>query len=316
MKTVARVFRNATNAAANGRPGLHYEGTIIRPPSEADSILLQVAAGCPHNTCAFCGAYRGQRHRITAEPIVFEDIDFASRHMGHVRRVFLCGGDAMALPAKRLARVLGRIRERLPLVARTSLYASAASLARKTPDELAGLAAMGLSTLYMGLESGDGELLRAMGKHASPEDMLREARKARQSRLKLSVSLIVGLAGTDGYCGHGGWERHARLTGELLSAMRPDQAAALCLMPVPGTRLYEDIQAGRFTLPDSTAMLRELRMILEHTRMDRGLFLADHASNHLPLKLRLPKDKERGLALLDAALAGKLDLRPESSRRL
>jgi radical SAM superfamily enzyme YgiQ (UPF0313 family) len=287
-----------------------------------------VAAGCPHNSCAFCGAYRGERHRITDESTVFEDIDFAARHMGHLRRVFLCGGDAMALPWERLARILRRIRERLPRVARTSVYASASSIAGKSHDELGELAALGLSTLYMGLESGDGELLRAMGKHAGPEDMLREARKVRQAGLKLSVSLIVGLAGSAESGGRGGldgldksgawdgWQRHACLTGELLSAMQPDQAAALSLIPVPGTRLWEDIQAGRFTLPDATAMLRELRLILEHTHVGRGLFLADHASNHLPLKLRLPRDRERGLALLDAAIAGKVNLRPESTRRL
>jgi len=289
---------------------MHYEGAIIRPPSEADSILLQVAVGCPHNSCAFCGAYLGVRHRIKDESTVFADIDFAARHMPDTRRVFLCDGDALSLPQKRLANILRRIRERLPRAARTGAYASAASLNGKSPDELRELACLGLSTVYMGLESGDVDLLRAMDKHADPGEIIAQGRKARKAGLKLSVSLIVGLAG------HGDWRRHARLTGQALSAMEPDQAAALCLIPIPGTRLWEDIQAGRFVLSDGPAMLRELRMILEHTHVARGLFLADHASNHLPLKLRLPRDRERGLALLDAALAGKVGLRPESARRL
>ena len=289
---------------------MQYEGNIIRPPSEADSILLQVTVGCSHNGCAFCGAYAGERFRVKDEATIFADVEFAARHMSGLRRVFLCDGDAMAAPRAFLERVLQRVRERLPRVARIAAYASAKSLRAKSPDDLRRLRALGLSMLYTGLESGDDALLARMGKGTGVADMLAQADKVRRAGMKLSATVIVGLAGTVG------WERHARLTGEALSAMAPDHAAALTLMPVPGTSLWDDWEAGRFTLPDGPAMVRELRLLLEHTTLRQGLFLADHASNHVPLTLRLPRDKAHGLAVLDAALEGLGALKSERARRL
>lgn len=289
---------------------MHYEGNIIRPPSEADSILLQVAVGCSHNRCAFCGAYAGERFRIKDQAVVFADVDYAARHMPMLRRLFLCDGDAMVIPMERLRAILERIRDRLPQVARVGTYASARSLRSKSLAELIELRALGLSTVYMGLESGDDELLARMGKKARVADILDKSRLVREAGMKLSATVIVGLGGGDG------WERHARLTGEALTAMQPDQAAALSLIPVPGTPLWDDVQAGVFSLPHGLDMVRELRLLLEGTDMRRGLFLADHASNHVPLRLRMPRDKASGLALLDAALAGSRPIRPERARRL
>ncbi|WP_243311268.1 radical SAM protein [Fundidesulfovibrio agrisoli] len=289
---------------------MHYEGNVIRPPSEADSILLQATVGCTHNKCAFCGAYPRERFRIKDEAQVFEDIDFAARHMTRQRRLFLLSGDALTMPQARLERILTRVRERLPWVARVSSYANARGLKNKTSGDLERLRERGLAAVYMGLESGDDEVLARMNKKATLEDMLREARKVRQAGLKLCVTVLAGLGGAEG------WRRHARLTGRALTLMEPDQAASLSVIPVPGTPLWEDVRAGRFTLPDGPGMVRELRELLAHADMRRGLFLADHASNHVPLKLRMPRDKQHGLDLLDAALDGSLPLKPERARRL
>lgn len=289
---------------------MHYEGNVIRPPSEADSILLQVTVGCSHNRCAFCGAYTGERFRLKDQGMIFGDIDYAARHMPMLRRLFLCDGDAMVMPMERLRAILARIRERLPQVTRVGTYASARSLRAKSPEQLTELRSLGLSTVYMGLESGDDELLARMGKQSSVADILDKARLVREAGMKLSVTVIAGLGGSEG------WQRHARLTGEALTAMQPDQAASLSLIPVPGTPLWDWIAAGSFSLPHGLDLVRELRLTLEHTHMERGLFLADHASNHVPLKLRMPRDKARGLALLDAALAGERPIKPERARRL
>lgn len=289
---------------------MRYKGNVIRPPSEAESILLQVTHACSHNRCAFCGAYAGERFSVRDEAEVFEDIDYAAAHLDFIRRVFLLSGDAMILPFARLRSILERIRERLPRVTRVGTYANVKALRAKSPDELKELAGLGLTMVYMGLESGDDALLRAMGKEADVADMLREAAKVRAAGMKLSATVIVGLAGREGSM------RHARLTGEALTAMAPDQAAALTLIAVPGTPLHEDILAGRFAPLDPLEMVAELRAMLSHLHAPRGLFLADHASNHVPLKLRLPRDRERGLALLDEALAGQKALKPEWARRL
>lgn len=252
----------------------------------------------------------GEPFRIKDEETVFEDIEFAARHMTRQRRLFLCDGDAMTIPLTRLTRILTRIGERLPRLTRIGAYASAKGLRGKSLDDLRLLKEQGLSMAYMGLESGDDALLQSMGKEAGVAEMLEQAAKVRQAGLKLSVTVIVGLAGAHD------WQRHARLTGEALTAMQPDHAAALSLIPVPGTPLWHDIKGGKFEQQNAHGMVRELRMLLEHTQMTRGLFLADHASNHVPLKLRLPRDRAYGLELLDAALAGEKPLKPERARGL
>jgi len=288
---------------------MDYIGTVIRPPSEADSILLQAAFGCPHNACAFCGAYRDKPYGVKDEAALFADLDWAAVHCRRQRRVFLCDGDVLALPVARLRRLLAAIRERLPWVTRVASYASGASLGRRSDAELLSLRRDGLAMLYVGLESGDETVLAAMNKAESAASIVAGGRRAKAAGFKLSVTVLLGLAGPEGS------ERHARLTGEALTALAPDQAAALSLMLIDGTPLDTLARQGRFTLLGSDGLLAELHTLLGHTDY-RGLFFANHASNHLPLRLRLPRDKADGLARIEAALAGTIPLRPEALRRL
>jgi radical SAM superfamily enzyme YgiQ (UPF0313 family) len=289
---------------------MHYEGNIIRPPSEANSILLQVTVGCSRNKCTFCGTYQGERFKIKSDEIIMADVEFAARYCRRQRRVFLCDGDALIVPQKRLLKLLDAIKTRLPWVTRVGAYANAKSLEMKSPEELAILKSAGLGILYMGLESGDGQTLAAIQKGATPEKMIALGRKAKVAGFKLSVTVLLGIAGR---------ERslvHARETGRVLSAMEPDYVGALSLMLIPGTPLHADYQAGRFPLISAREMLEELRTMIAHTHLSQGLFHANHASNYLPIKARLPKDQDAVLALIDQALAGRVDLKPEWLRAL
>jgi radical SAM superfamily enzyme YgiQ (UPF0313 family) len=289
---------------------MHYEGNIIRPPSEANSILLQVTVGCSHNKCTFCGTYTGERFRIKSDDIIMQDIAFAATHCKRQRRVFLCDGDVMIIPQKRLMKVLTEIRRQLPWVTRVGVYANAKSLNMKTDDELRQLRENGLGIAYMGLESGDDVVLKAINKGASAGQMVKMGRKAKTAGIKLSITVLLGLAGRE----HS--QRHARETGRVLSAIDPEYVGALSLMLVPGTPLYDDYHAGRFELIDPNEMLAELRTMIAETHQTQGLFHANHASNYLPIRARMPKDKERTLALIDSALAGEVTLRPEWMRGL
>ena len=141
---------------------MDYQGTIYRPPSEASSILLQVTTGCSHNKCSFCGMYKGQRFTLKDEATVQADIDYAARHFPHARRLFLCDGDALILPQRRLVDLLSRIREQLPRVERVGIYANTKNLRAKSVDDLKALRQLGLGIVYMGLESGDDATLAAM----------------------------------------------------------------------------------------------------------------------------------------------------------
>jgi radical SAM superfamily enzyme YgiQ (UPF0313 family) len=289
---------------------MHFEGNIIRPPSEAASILLQVTVGCSHNACSFCGTYEKRPFKIKKREIIASDIAFAEEHFRDRRRLFLCDGDAMAVPQKRLLEILTLINEKLPWVTRVGIYAGARCLQRKSLEELEALKARRLGIVYMGLESGDGETLRQVNKQADPGMMIREGKKVRGAGIKLSITVLLGLAGSERS------KAHAKATGRVLSAIDPEYVGALSLMLLPGTPLYDDWRAGRFTLPDSMGLLAELRTMIEHTRLSRGLFMANHASNYLPIRARLPQDRHAVLQLIDRALEGDVPLRPEWYRGL
>jgi radical SAM superfamily enzyme YgiQ (UPF0313 family) len=249
-------------------------------------------------------------HLLRHDEIILEDIGFAATHCRRQRRVFLCDGDALIVPQKRLLRILDEIRSHLPWVTRVGTYANAKSLRLKSADELKELRARGLGILYMGLESGDELTLKAIHKGAGPEDMIAAGRKARQAGFKLSITVLLGIAGR---------ERslvHARETGRVLSAIDPDYVGALSLMLIPGTPLYEDHQSGRFPLIEPAEMLTELKTMIAETCLSQGLFHANHASNYLPIAARLPKDKAAVLELIDRALSGDIALKPEFMRGL
>lgn len=289
---------------------MHYEGNIIRPPSEANSILLQVTVGCSHNKCTFCGTYSGERFKIKPDEIIFQDIDFAAKYCQRQRRLFLCDGDALIIPQKRLLKILSTISKKLPWVTRVGTYGNAKSLKMKTLDQLKELRAHGLSIVYMGLESGDDETLKKIHKGTNAENSIAMGQKARAADMKLSVTVLLGIAGKERS------QIHARETGRVLSAMDPNYVGALSLMLIPGTSLCNDYDAGRFRLIEPMEMLQELRTMFEHTNLTQGMFHANHASNYLPIKARLPRDKQAILQLIDEALAGRVSLKPEMLRAL
>ncbi|MFV0348491.1 MAG: radical SAM protein [Halodesulfovibrio sp.] len=289
---------------------MHYEGDIIRPPSEIDSILLQVTTGCPHNSCTFCGAYQDKSFRIKDEAVIEADILWAAERLRGMRRLFLCDGDCLSLPQHRLVGLLQSIRTHLPWVTRVGTYGSAMSVARKSDEQLAELRGLGLSFVYMGVESGDDAVLRRVNKRVTSAQLIEQARRVSAAGMKLNVSVIVGLGGVEGS------ERHARETGRVLSAMSPDFIGVLSLMLIPDTPLHEQCERGEFSMPDAQGLLRELREMLSATDIRSGIFLTNHASNHLPMRVRLPKDKAAALERLDAAIGGYVPIKSEWMRAL
>ena len=289
---------------------MHYQGPIYRPPSEADSVLLQVTTGCSHNKCNFCGMYKGQRFTIKPDEVIFADIDYAAHHFPHARRLFLCDGDALILPQPRLLAILERIKSRLPLLTRVGIYANSKSLKSKTVEDLQDLRRLGLGIAYMGLESGDDLTLTGINKGATSAQMIAMGKKAKTAGIRLSMTVLLGIAGAARS------KIHAIETGRVLSAIDPDYVGALSLMIEPGTLLHAEYQAGRFAMPEPLAILRELRTMIAATELSSGLFHANHASNYLPIRAKLPEEKSKTLALIDQALAGHLSLKPEFLRAL
>ncbi len=290
--------------------GMHYEGYCIRPPSEAYSILLQVTLGCSHNKCTFCGTFAEKPFRIKDNDIILSDIKYASKYMKRQDRVFLMDGDALIIPQKRLMWILEKIKEHLPWVKRVGAYANTKGIKMKTPEELKELKENGLGILYLGIESGDDEVREKIRKGSTAAECIEMGKKVIDADIKLSVTVLLGIAGKEKSL------EHARATGKLLSAMDPDYIGALTVMFVPGTPLNEAYEKGEFELPDELGMLRELREMIAHTDLSRGLFFSNHASNYLPIKARLPRGKQDALDQIDRALSGNVELKPEYLRAL
>lgn len=288
--------------------GMHYEGNCIRPPPEASSILLQVTLGCSHNRCTFCGTYKDKPFRIKSDDIILTDILFASKYMKRQDRVFLMDGDALIIPQKRLISILERIKEHLPWVKRVGAYANVKSISMKSPRELVELRENRLGMLYLGVETGDDEIRKKIHKGSTSQECLEVGKKVKNAGIELTVTVLLGIAGKEKSL------KHARLTGELLTAMDPNYVSALTLILISGTPLWEENKKGDFEMPDERGLLIEMRELIASANLSCSLFSSNHASNYLPVRAWFPKEKQEVLYLIDAALRGEIGLRPEWMR--
>ena len=289
---------------------MNYEGNLIRPPSEANSIILQVTVGCAYNKCTFCGAYKDISYGLKSKDTIEKDISFAKMYCHRQARLFLADGDVLMLQQNYLVDLLVRIRKELPWVKRVSLYGSAQGIESKTANELNELKLLGLDRVYMGLESGCDEVLKKVQKAGTAQFIVNAGKKIGAAGIFLSVTILLGLAGQKGS------EQHAKLTAKALGEIAPQQIAALTLMPLENTALGGDVRRGVFKVLGPEAILTELHTLIEHLNVQRAQFYANHASNYLPLSGRLPKNKHVLLAIIESALAGKKSLVSEQMRTL
>ena len=291
---------------------MNYEGMIFRPPSEADSLILQVTVGCSYNRCTFCGAYQGKSFRIKRFEEIQKDVDEASSYRSQIQRVFLADGNALAMPQRELQRILEYVKLRLNRVERVGIYANAKDLLRKEVEELKALKNLGLGILYLGLESGNPEILKRIKKNATVDQLIRAGRRVKESGILLSVTVLLGIGGVEKS------QAHASDTGKVLSEMDPDYVGALSLMVVPGTPIEKEIETGKLVLPTPFGMIQELETMIEHCDCTQCFFASNHASNYLPLRVRMPEEKEDALRRIREVLRRKDPalLRPEYLRAL
>lgn len=292
------------------RPTLDYEGRIYRPPSEARSIILQATVGCSHNKCIFCESFMEKSYRLKEWETVAADIEKAAFLFPDIEKLFVADGDALQMPMKRWKKLLPLIREKLPNVKRVGAYATGRSIRKKSDEDLKWLKENGLGIIYLGVESGDDTTLEYIKKDSGPEQLIEAGKRVKEAGMALSVTILLGIAPP------GGSERHAEATGRLLTAMDPDFVGVLSVMVCEGTELFDLVAGGRHVIPDAMGYLAELKLMLENTRMTHGLFMSNHASNHLPLKIEMPDGRLRALAVLNEALSEQIPLKPEYRRML
>ena len=291
---------------------MRYVGKLYRPPSEANALILQATIGCSWNRCTYCDMYRDKpvmRARPVSECI--EDLRALARRFGTcVEKIFVADGDALVLPLEAWEPILREVSSLFPNLRRVSAYAMARNILEKSPAELATLRSLGLSRLYIGPESGDDPTLRRIAKGSTAAEHVEAAQKAHAAGIELSVIFLLGAGGVARS------HEHASASAALATAMDPAFLSALTLTVVPGTPLARLHERGGFVLPEVPGLLRELRTFLAEANPTHAVFRTNHASNYLPLAGTLPAARTQMVAALDAALAGKIPLRPEWSRGL
>jgi len=306
------------------RPG------ILRPPSEHASYYLPLTSGCSNNSCSFC-AYSFTNLGIRELDEVKQEIDAMSLYMNqHIlvegmpdiiyeilydwngKRVFLQDGDALIYPYPKLIEALQYLNQKFPAIERIASYATPQDILRRSLKELKVLKEQKLGILYMGVESGDDEVLRKIQKNASHQQMVEAAKKVKESGILLSVSVILGLGGVKGS------EKHALETARILTEVDPDYAGALTLTLIPETGLYKEWKNGEFEMLTPFDSLWELKTLVENSTFSHCFFSSMHASNYYSIRGSMPEDRNKVLKQLNTLLSRKDPnlLRPEYMRGL
>jgi len=289
---------------------MRYEGRLYRPPSEADSLIVQATIGCSWNHCTYCDMYSDKTFRVRDLAATLEDLDTAAAAAGDdVEKLFVADGDALVLPMDHWLPILDRARLRFPRLRRVSSYAMARNVLAKTDDELRALREAGLSLLYVGPESGDDVTLKRIAKGDDAAAHVDAAQRAHAAGMQLSVIALLGIAMERS-------DEHARATADLVTRMDPAFFSALTVTIVPDTALDRLAKRGRFEVPPVAGILAELRTMVAEARPTSTVFRTNHASNYLPLGGSLPRDRDRIVAAIDGALDGRVPLRREWQRGL
>jgi len=292
---------------------MRYEGNVYRPPSEARSYILQCTIGCSHNRCTFCSMYKDKKYRVRSLDEIMADIRMAKAYYVDVQKVFLADGDALAMETGDLLKILQELYQSFPSLRHVGIYASPDSILHKDLTDLIKLREAGLTIAYLGVETGDEQLLKEIKKGVTYTEMVTAGQKIREAGILLSVTVILGLAGRTKQA-----INHASNTGKICSEIKPDYIGALTLMLEPGTVLYRRWQNGEFELPSPFEILDELSIMIKHMELEGTEFRSNHASNYLPIKGRLPEDKEKMLKLIDEIISSNDHryLRPDYLRAL
>jgi len=292
---------------------MRYEGNIFRPFSEANSYLLQCTIGCSHNQCTFCGMYKDKKYRERCLAEIMEDIAMAKDSYGDLEKVFLCDGDAIALETNMLLAILKKLYQTFPSLRHVGSYVGPQSTLSKSIEELNALRNAGLTKAYLGVETGDDELLKKVKKGVDSDQMLQAGKNLVAAGINLSAMVLLGLAGKGEVS-----RRHALATAKICNEMKPQYLAALTVTPVPGTVLYSQLERGEFKLLDPFETLEEMKQIFENITADNMKFVGTHASNYLPVTGTLQKDKQKMIAMVDAVLENRDEslIRPDYMRGL
>ena len=277
-----------------------YDTPVFRPPSEAESFILRVTRGCAHNSCTYCNMYRGVKFEKLSDDQIMRQIAMAySTDAEGVRRVFLADGDALVLPTERLLNILAVLKKYFPNLERVSSYAAPRDILAKSVEELTELRRAGLALLYYGMESGDAQTLKDIRKGVNDKQSIEAGKRVIAAGMKLSIMIILGIAGKEGST------RHALATAHAINEIKPSMLSALSLMLYRGSELKEQFERGEFHPLTPAQLMEELKLTMEHVDLPESehmIFRSNHVSNYIRLAATLPRDKEQLLKDIDKSI--------------
>jgi len=275
---------------------IEYSEPLFRPPSEADSLILQITNGCTWNKCSFCEMYSTKKFSVKKEEDIFKEIEEVSELIPDIRKIFLADGNPMVLSTEKLKRILDKISKTFPKVRRVTTYALPRDIISKTPEELKLLQESGLKMIYVGIESGDDEVLKFINKGETYNSTVEGLLKAKEAGIKLSVIILEGVGGLK-YS-----EQHAINSAKILNAVQPEFASVLVLSFPYGIEHYKQKFLGNYIPMTISNLLKEMRIFVENIQLQNTIFRSNHASNYLVLNGILNRDKLLFLDKIDFAI--------------
>ncbi|NLB53626.1 MAG: radical SAM protein [Syntrophomonadaceae bacterium] len=291
---------------------MRYEGTIYRPPSEANSLLIQATIGCPHNKCTFCAMYKDTKFRLRSVEDIKEDLTAARNYYGDfISSIFFPDGNTIIMKTEQLLEIIHHAKELFPHLQRITVYGSARFINKKSESDLIRLREAGLTRIHTGMESGDDETLARVNKGTTSEEIIAAGLKLKAAGIQTSEYYLTGIGGLERT------KEHAINSAKTVSAFSPDFLRIRTFVPVPGTPIYEDYRNGTFKLLTPHQALRELRLLIENLDCDQTMVLSDHMANYWDVSGMLPDDREKMLAQIDKALTyDESQFRPSHISRL
>ncbi len=280
-----------------------YEQGVIRPPSEAQSLLVRVTRNCPWNQCLFCPAYKGTKFSRRSVDEVKKDIDaMVSEYKGYermVKTVFLQDADSLTVPTDQLLQILAYLRQNFPHIERITSYARSTTLKRKTVEELKQLKEEGLNRIHVGMESGSATVLKMIRKGITPEDIVEGGKRVVEAGIQLSEYIMPGLGGK------GLSEEHAVETARLLNLIQPDFIRVRTFAMHPMSPMVKMVEDGTFIPMTDDEIVAEIRLLVENLDAMHSYFSQADFSLNLLMYVDgyLDEKKDQMLEELDTYLA-------------
>lgn len=263
-----------------------YNEPVFRPPAEANSSIIQATIGCSWNKCSFCEMYSSKSFRLRKLEEIHADIKALAAFNPNTRKIFLADGNAFVLKSNKLLEIISKIKLHYNRIQRISAYALPKDILSKTPSELIKLRHEGLKLLYIGIESGDDELLSYVNKGETYNTTLEGIKKAHEAGIDTSVMVLTGLGGRL-YS-----RQHAINSAKIINLTNPKYLSTLTLSLPYGQPHFESKFKGEYIQQTENELAHELKVFIENLDVNNCIFRSDHVSNNIVLKGVLGKDKE------------------------